>query len=110
MILRRLTEHFKSQNWFAVGLELIVVIVGIYIGLQADAWMSAKRDRALEVEYLERLVSDMDESILAQKKNIEAFDSSIASIDYIAQLVPVMNCSDGSTSTAQGICSCSIWG
>ena len=87
MILRRLTEHFKSQNWFAVGLELIVVIVGIYIGLQADAWMSAKRDRALEVEYLERLVSDMDESILAQKKNIEAFDSSIASIDYIAQLL-----------------------
>lgn len=86
MILRRLTEHLRSQNWFAVGLELIVVVVGIFIGLQADAWMSAKRDRALEVEYFERLLSDMEESVLAQQSNIETFDDSTASIDYIAQL------------------------
>jgi hypothetical protein len=86
MILRRLTEHLRSQNWFAVGLELIVVVVGIVIGLQADAWMSVKRDRALEVEYFERLVSNMEESLIAQQRNIETFDSSIVAIDYIAQL------------------------
>jgi hypothetical protein len=86
MILRRITEHLRSQNWFAVGLELIVVVVGIVIGLQADAWMSVKRDRALEVEYFERLVSDMEESVLAQQANIETFDDGTASIDYIAQL------------------------
>jgi len=86
MIIRRLTEHLKSQSWFAVCLELIVVVVGIVIGLQADSWMSVKRDRALEVEYFERLVSDMEESVLAQQLNIETFDDSTASIDYIAQL------------------------
>ena len=87
MILRRITEHVRSQNWFAVGLDLIVVVVGIYIGLQADAWMSSKQDRKLEVEYLERLVSDMEESIVAQQNNIQTFDDSTASIDYIAQLI-----------------------
>jgi hypothetical protein len=87
MILRRITEHVRSQNWFAVSLDLIVVVVGIYIGLQADAWMSAKQDRLLEMEYLERLVSDMDDSIVAQQNNIQTFDGSIASIDYIAQLI-----------------------
>jgi hypothetical protein len=76
----------KRQDWFAVGLDLIVVVAGIYIGLQADAWMSAKQDRALEFEYLERLVSDMEESIDAQRKNIQTFDESNAAIDYIAQL------------------------
>jgi hypothetical protein len=87
MILRRFSEHVKDQNWFAVGLDLIVVVTGIYIALQADAWMIAKQDRALEVEYVERLISDMGESIVAQRELVEVFDKSNASIDYIAQLL-----------------------
>jgi hypothetical protein len=87
MILRRLATALREQNWFTVVLEILIVVVGIYIGLQADAWMSAKQDRALEVEYLERLVSDMEESIVAQRELIQTFDKSNASIDYIAQLL-----------------------
>ena len=86
MILRRVSEHIRKQNWFAVGLELTVVVVGIYIGLQADAWMSAKQDRDLEVEYLERLLSDMEESIVAQRSDIKIFDDGTASIDYVAEI------------------------
>ena len=86
MILRRFSEHIRKQNWFAVGLDLTVVVVGIYIGLQADAWMSSKQDRDLEVEYLERLLSDMEESITAQRSDIETFDDGTASIDYIAEI------------------------
>jgi hypothetical protein len=86
MLLRRFTEHVRKQNWFAVVLDLIVVVVGIYIGLQADAWMSTKEDRDLEVEYLKRLISDMEESIIAQESNIQGFDEGSAAIDYIAEL------------------------
>jgi hypothetical protein len=86
VIFRRLSEHLSKQNWFAVGLDLTVVVVGIYIGLQADAWMSAKQDRDLEVEYLERLLSDMEESIAAQRSGIKIFDDGTASIDYIAEV------------------------
>jgi hypothetical protein len=86
MILRRLATALREQNWFTVILEILIVVVGIYIGLQADAWMSAKQDRALENEYLERLVADMEESIVAQRNNIQTFDVGTASIDYIAQL------------------------
>lgn len=86
MILRRLATALREQNWFTVVLEILIVVVGIYIGLQADAWMSAKQDRALEAEYLERLVADMEESIVAQRNNIQTFDVATASIDYIAQL------------------------
>jgi hypothetical protein len=86
MVFRRISEHIGKQSWSAVGLDLIVVIVGIYLGLQADAWMSTRQDRDLEVEYLERLVSDMDESIVAQRSNLETFDEGTAAIDYIAAL------------------------
>ena len=60
MILRRLSMHLKRQDWFAVVLDLLVVVVGIYIGLQADAWMSSRQDRVLERAYLARLLADME--------------------------------------------------
>jgi hypothetical protein len=34
MIFRRISEHIGKQSWSAVGLDLIVVVVGIYLGLQ----------------------------------------------------------------------------
>ena len=84
MILRRFLEHFKKQNWVAIGLDLIVVVVGIYIGLQADAWNSSRQDRALERQYLERLLADAEMSLDAQERNMAEFDRAINSIDFLA--------------------------
>lgn len=33
MILRRFMRHVEEQNWFAVGLDVLVVIFGVYIGI-----------------------------------------------------------------------------
>jgi hypothetical protein len=55
MILRRFMKHITDQNWFAVGLDVIVVIVGIFLGLQVQAWYEAKSDREAEQKYLHRL-------------------------------------------------------
>ena len=33
MILRRFTKHLSEQNWFAVWLDVIVVVVGIFLGM-----------------------------------------------------------------------------
>ncbi len=43
MLLRRVTEHVKTQNWFAVGLDFLIVVVGVYIGIQAGARMTGRR-------------------------------------------------------------------
>ena len=44
MLFRRISAHLKRQDWFAVGLDLLIVVVGIYIGLQVDAWNSTRHD------------------------------------------------------------------
>ena len=54
VILRRLAEAIREQNWFTVALEILIVVVGIFIGLQANDWNQARIDRELEVRYLER--------------------------------------------------------
>ncbi len=84
MLFRRISAHLKRQDWFAVGLDLLIVVVGIYIGLQVDAWNSARHDRVIEREYLERLLFDMEESLEAQRDSKSLFDASIVATDYIA--------------------------
>ena len=50
IIIRRFTEHFRRQDWFALLMDLLIVVVGIYLGLQVDAWNTARQDRITERE------------------------------------------------------------
>ncbi len=59
LILRRLGEAITEQNWFVVVIEILVVVVGIFIGLQVDGWNAARKDRGDEQEFLQRLHSDV---------------------------------------------------
>jgi len=36
--LRRITKALRQQNWVAVGIELLIVVVGVVIGFQVTAW------------------------------------------------------------------------
>ena len=56
MILRRITEHVKAQNWFAVGVEFVIVVVGVFVGLQAQDWSTARAERSAEHAAIERLI------------------------------------------------------
>ena len=58
MILRRFMQHVKEQNWFAVGLDVIVVIVGIFLGMQVQQWYEVRKENELETEYLTLLTRD----------------------------------------------------
>ena len=55
MILRKLAEAIRQQDWFTVVLEVFVVVAGIFIGLQVDDWNSSRQDRRDEQQYLNRL-------------------------------------------------------
>ena len=59
MILRRLADAIREQNWFTVVLEVLIVVVGIFIGLQVDDWNQARKDRIDEQLFLTRLHDDL---------------------------------------------------
>ena len=64
MILRRIADAIQQQNWFTVVLEILIVVAGIFIGLQVDDWNSLRKDRRDEQHYLNRL---HDEILNAEK-------------------------------------------
>lgn len=55
MLLRRVIEHVKTQNWTAVVLDFVIVVVGVFIGIQVSNWNASRGERALERVYLQRL-------------------------------------------------------
>ncbi len=55
MILSRLKNAIREQNWFAVVLELAIVIVGVLIALAANDWADAQQARRVETESLREL-------------------------------------------------------
>jgi len=59
LILRRFSHHIKEQNWFAVGLDVIVVIVGIFLGMQVTEWNDERKTEARSQEYTKRLLADL---------------------------------------------------
>jgi len=46
MILRRITEHVKAQSWFAVGLDFVIVVIGVGVAMFGQQWLSDRQQRA----------------------------------------------------------------
>ena len=46
MILRRLTANLRTQNWTGVAIELAIVMVGVFMGIQAANWNEARQQRS----------------------------------------------------------------
>ena len=63
MIVRRIVESLKNQHWTSVLIELAIVVLGVFIGLQVDNWNQARGERAAETGYLSGLREDVDYSI-----------------------------------------------
>lgn len=61
MILERLSRAFRQQNWFAVAIETLIVIVGVVVGFQITAWGNARAERAEEQELLRGLQGEFTE-------------------------------------------------
>ena len=59
MILRRITEHVKEQNWTAVALDFVIVVVGVFIGIQVANWNEVRGDRARAELILEDIAADL---------------------------------------------------
>lgn len=55
MILRRLTANLRAQNWTAIAIEFLIVVLGVFIGTQVANWNQARLEKQATNRMLDQL-------------------------------------------------------
>lgn len=59
MTLRTLASRVRQRDWAAVLVEVLIVVAGVFIGLQVSNWNDDRKDTARGKEYLSRLHDEL---------------------------------------------------
>ena len=74
MIFRRITRAFLNQDWSTVIIELLVLIIGVFLGIQVSNWNEDRQNASRTQNYYSRLVDDLD----SERRGL------VARLDYLA--------------------------
>ena len=69
MILRRLTENLRAQNWTAITIEFAIVVIGVFVGTQVSNWNQERLERLATSKMLDQLRPEI-------QNQFEFFDSA----------------------------------
>ena len=67
MILRRLSQSIKEQNWMAIVIEFVLLVAGVFLGIQVANWNAARIDQQRADELFVRLIDDLE----SEKNNVD---------------------------------------
>lgn len=59
MIPRRIAEHVRHRDWFAIAVDFAIVVAGVFVGMQVNDWNAARQARARAEVYSARLTEDL---------------------------------------------------
>ena len=77
-MLAKLRKNLIEANYGALGVEIVVVILGILIAFQIDRWAQERREREQEHHYLVRLKEDLQFEIGLMADSLEYAEQRIA--------------------------------
>lgn len=77
MTLRRILRHLGAQNWFAVCIELVVVVVGVFVGIQVANWNEARLDAVRKRQIVKALITDISDSIGVQQRFVDEINAGL---------------------------------
>ena len=78
MILARLSRAIRTQNWFAVALEFVIVVAGVMLAFQITAWNTQRQESIVERDTLVRLHQDVAASRMGQIRDVAFLEQQIA--------------------------------
>ena len=76
MPLRSLPARLKAHDWVSVFIEVLIVVAGVFIGLQVSNWNEDRKDTARGNEYLQRLGDELLKDV-GELQNISRFWSAV---------------------------------
>jgi len=87
MILSRVMHHVKNQQWTAVFLDFVIVVVGVFIGIQVSNWNAARENAQLGREYVRRLSLDLKVDLVGVRQQAAYYDEVLRAIRQADKLL-----------------------
>ena len=78
---RRIAEHVKTHNWFAVAIDFVIVVVGVFIGVQVSNWNDAASERRRTALIVEALRQDLRDSFVVEERFLAEVGAGLAAFD-----------------------------
>lgn len=91
MLLRSITQHIKDQNWFAIGIDFFIVVVGVFIGIQVANWNDVRVATVAEAQLMIRLAEEMQ--ALEAELAVDAEDYALT-VDATGALLTALRTGD----------------
>ena len=70
MILRRIARSLAEQNWTAIVLEFVLLVAGVYFGIEVSNWNESRREAQRAHENLQRIQADLTTDIGALERRL----------------------------------------
>ncbi|HEY3662428.1 MAG TPA: hypothetical protein VGL24_04680 [Chthoniobacterales bacterium] len=80
-----------KKHWGGVFIELAIVIVGVFIGLQVNNWNQARADVSLGQDYVKRLTRDLQENLTGLQAEIAYYSNVLQSVQRTDELLRAAN-------------------
>ncbi len=87
MLLRRITKHVTDQNWFAVFIDFLIVVIGVFIGIQVANWNDEQSFHDKETQLLKELKVEVEAAVAyanyIQDSYTQVSDAGRRSLEFI---------------------------
>ncbi len=87
MIFRRIKAHIEKENWFAVGIDFIIVVFGVFVGIQVANWNDRRADRADNFLYMQRLHAEIGTGEAANVLIEKELKTTIGLLTEVAEIM-----------------------
>ena len=83
MILQKLALAIRRQDWFQVLIEVLIVIVGIFLGLQVNAWNLDRLDKQQEAINLNAIKNEISSNVATLEYLISFNNDYLEQVNYL---------------------------
>ncbi len=87
MILRRVIAHFRKQEWTAIAIDFLIVVVGVFVGLQVSIWNEQRQEASRQRVDAERLEVDLLGIRERIGEHLRVFEAAVEGGDYVLSII-----------------------
>lgn len=74
MILRRVIKHLRDQEWTAIAIDFVIVVIGVVVGIQVANWNAELQSQRRAEVFSQRLTEDLRNEAWLYQFLIEYYD------------------------------------